>query len=148
MSTTGRTAAAGRQRREGKELLHRYYLKLSPFCYLNFAACVLPETENGDYLLQANLKIDNGIGKKNDAVQCEMVRRRIYVVEEENMKLVRKIGEKEIELQKVKEENKKMVKNHMLELRHRDRKEMFMFLVLAGCVVIYACVALLIRGFV
>ena len=62
--------------------------------------------------------------------------------------LLCKIADKEIELEKVKEEMKKMQKSHRLDLEKRDRKEMVMLVVVAVCVLIYACVALATRGFV
>jgi hypothetical protein len=41
-----------------------------------------------------------------------------------------------------------MQKKHREEMRIRDKKEIATMLVVAGCVLMYACVALLTRGFV
>ena len=40
-----------------------------------------------------------------------------------------------------------MQKKHREELRSRDRKKLLLFVLVASCVVIYACVALITRGF-
>jgi hypothetical protein len=41
-----------------------------------------------------------------------------------------------------------MLKNHREETRNKDEKEMVIVYVVVGCVLMYACVALLSRGFV
>jgi succinate dehydrogenase/fumarate reductase flavoprotein subunit len=65
-----------------------------------------------------------------------------------NLNLVRKINTMELELQKLQADNKRMQKKHREEMRIRDKKEIATMLVVAGCVLMYACVALLTRGFV
>ena len=67
-------------------------------------------------------------------------------MEEENLKLLSKIGELERELQGEKTEKRRMQKNHIEEMRYRDKKEMVVFCVLSACVVLYACIALVTRG--
>ena len=66
--------------------------------------------------------------------------------EDANVKLVRNIHALELEIEKLRPENKKLRKNHQEEMRNRDRKEMFIVCMLSGCIVLYACVALVIRG--
>ncbi|CAM0944518.1 unnamed protein product [Alopecurus aequalis] len=78
----------------------------------------------------------------------QMRARNWSAIEEENVKLVRKIAEVEAELQREKTMNRKLQKNHMEELRYRDRKEMMLLFVVSVCVVMYACSALVIRAFV
>jgi succinate dehydrogenase/fumarate reductase flavoprotein subunit len=65
-----------------------------------------------------------------------------------NLNLVRKINTMELELQKLQADNKRMQKKHREEMRIRDKKEIATMLVVAGCVLMYVCVALLTRGFV
>jgi ribulose 1,5-bisphosphate synthetase/thiazole synthase len=65
-----------------------------------------------------------------------------------NLNLVRKINKMELEMQKLQADNKRMQKKHSEEMRIRDKKEIATTLVVAGCVLMYACVALLTRGFV
>jgi hypothetical protein len=64
------------------------------------------------------------------------------------MNLVRNVSAMEQELQKLKAQNKRLLKNHREELRNRDRKEIAIVFVVAGCVMMYACVALPTRAFV
>ena len=45
-------------------------------------------------------------------------------------------------------EMKKMKRDHMIEIRWRDKKEVIFFVVVAGCAILYFVSALLIRGFV
>ena len=99
------------------------------------------------------------VNKKADDNMEKMLKRRTgaWTIEgsadselpdEKELELLCKIAEKELQLEKVMEENKKMQKIHRLELEKRDRKEMVMLVVVAVCVLIYACVALATRGFV
>ena len=64
------------------------------------------------------------------------------------MLLVKKNGALELEIQKLKAEKNTMQKKHMVQIRIRDRKELVMVVVVATCLVIYACAALILRGFV
>jgi hypothetical protein len=43
---------------------------------------------------------------------------------------------------------KKMERKHSVEMRIRDRKELIVFVLVAGCCIMYGCVALLTRGFI
>jgi hypothetical protein len=76
------------------------------------------------------------------------VRRNFIENEDNKMNLVRNISAMEQELQKLKAENKRLLKNHREELRNRDRKEIDIVFVVVGCVMMYACVALPNRDFV
>ena len=58
-----------------------------------------------------------------------------------------KLAELELELQKMKGNKNKMAKNHREEMRNKDRKEMMIFVVIAACIVMYECVALITKGF-
>ena len=64
------------------------------------------------------------------------------------MVLVGKIGELELEVQKLKADKKKIEKKHREEIRNRDRKEVAMVALVATCIALYCIVALMIRGYV
>ena len=66
-------------------------------------------------------------------------------VAEENRKLLNNIAELENELQREKADKRNLLKIHRAEMRFRDRKELMLLCVAAACVLIYACIALVIR---
>jgi hypothetical protein len=66
----------------------------------------------------------------------------------DNGLLVNQIRDLQLELQRVKAEMKKMERKHSAEMRIRDRKELIVFVLIAGCCIMYGCVALLTRGFI
>lgn len=57
-----------------------------------------------------------------------------------------RICELEKEVENLKLENKMMQKNHKWEMRSRDLKEVRVVCVLCGCVLLYACVAMITRA--
>jgi hypothetical protein len=61
--------------------------------------------------------------------------------------MVRRIAEMEQEIEKLKAENQNMVKKHLLEMRNRDSKELRVVIVVCAFVLVYACVALITRGY-
>jgi hypothetical protein len=66
----------------------------------------------------------------------------------DNGLLVNQIRDLQLELQRVEAEMKKMERKHSAEMRIRDRKELIVFLLVAGCCIMYGCVALLTKGFI
>jgi dynactin complex subunit len=66
----------------------------------------------------------------------------------DNGLLVNQIRDLQLELHRVKAEMKKMERKHSAEMRIRDRKEVFFFVLVASCCIIFGCVALLTRGFI
>ena len=77
-----------------------------------------------------------------------MQRRNSREIEEENAQLLTKIRGLELELQREKAEKRIFLKIHREEMKFRDRREMMVFCVVAACVLIYACIAIVIRGFI
>jgi hypothetical protein len=70
-------------------------------------------------------------------------------IEDDNLKLLRKLAEVELELKKVKIWKKKMMmKKHREELRNKDKKKMLMLLLVAACCLMYTCIVLVTRVFV
>ena len=65
-------------------------------------------------------------------------------IEYDNVKLVRKVVQMELEIKKSKAHKKKMRKNHREEPKNRYRKEIMFVFVVAACIVMYAFVALII----
>jgi hypothetical protein len=66
----------------------------------------------------------------------------------DNGLLVNQIRDLQLELHRVKTEMKKMERKHSAEMRIRDRKEVFFFVLVAACCIIFGSVALLTRGFI
>ena len=64
------------------------------------------------------------------------------------LSFAKKLSELELELKKEKAENKKMLRNHREQMRMRDKKEIIYVVVIACCMVFYACICLVVRGFV
>jgi UDP-N-acetylmuramyl pentapeptide phosphotransferase/UDP-N-acetylglucosamine-1-phosphate transferase len=64
---------------------------------------------------------------------------------DDNAMLVRKIAVVTQDLEKRKVDMKKMQKKHMEELRNRDWREMMVVCIFSVCVLVYACVALIMR---
>jgi UDP-N-acetylmuramyl pentapeptide phosphotransferase/UDP-N-acetylglucosamine-1-phosphate transferase len=64
---------------------------------------------------------------------------------DDNAMLVRKIAAVEQELEKRKVDMKTMQKKHMEELRNREWREMMVVCTFSICVLVYACVALIMR---
>lgn len=67
------------------------------------------------------------------------------VLHDDNAMLVRKIAAVEQELEKRKVDMKKMQKKHMEELRNREWREMMVVCTFSVCVLVYDCVALIMR---
>ena len=64
------------------------------------------------------------------------------------MKLHKRIEELENVIRNLNLEMKEMKRDHMLEIRGRDKKEVIFLVVVAGCAIFYCVSALLVRGFV
>ena len=64
------------------------------------------------------------------------------------LKLQKRIEDLEAIIRNQNLEMKKMKRDHMLEIRGRDKKEVIFFVVVAGCAILYCVSALLIRGLV
>jgi protein subunit release factor B len=69
-------------------------------------------------------------------------------LKEDDVKLVRKMTEMEMEFQAVKPSKEKMKKFHKEEMRSRDKREMIIFCSVAADVLFYAVSFLLVKGFV
>ena len=71
---------------------------------------------------------------------------RCVYVAEDNRKLLNKIAELENELQREKADKRNLLKIHRAKMRFRDKTEMMLLCVATACVLIYASIALVIRG--
>ena len=62
--------------------------------------------------------------------------------------LLKKIDEQDCLIKQLKHEKKLLIKSHTEEMRGRDKSEFAAVIVLCGVVMLYACLALLVSGFV
>ena len=61
---------------------------------------------------------------------------------------MKKVEEQDAQIRKLKLEKKLLMKAHLQEIRGRERKELAALFVFCGLVMLYAYLALLVRGFV
>jgi hypothetical protein len=74
--------------------------------------------------------------------------RRLCALVDENWQLKQKCCQIEFLLKKITEEKNRMDSLHRHEIRWREKKELYHFIVVALCAMLYVVVALATRGFV
>jgi phosphopantothenoylcysteine synthetase/decarboxylase len=63
--------------------------------------------------------------------------------EEDVEKLARKLAEVQVEVDKLKAENKMLHTNHREDMRNRDKEDMAFLCVVGSCVMLYACMSIM-----